>query len=179
MRLRAREKIMAHRVKFILVSISVLAVMSGCSASLQHDDAYAEGVRLRESDSSGDLALSVEQPEAPVVMGAQRRVPVRFEVTVANQLASPVTIRRISLQSAGGGSLQIPLTNRKFERTLAPSASAVLDFWADVVVGGTASGSVRGPIALRATVAYTADGAERSAVFMRQVGGSVMVGVSP
>lgn len=50
----------------------------GCSVAARTDRLSIEGVRVSESDSTGDIDIEINQPDTPpLVMGDQRRVPVR------------------------------------------------------------------------------------------------------
>ncbi|HXI13821.1 MAG TPA: hypothetical protein VNM92_14430 [Thermoanaerobaculia bacterium] len=108
-------------------------------------------------------------------MGNVDSVHLRFRVLVNNTLTSPVTVRRISLQSAGSSTMDIPISMNKFSRVIAGQARDAFDIWATARFSSPTTEPVRVPTALRVNIAFTNGSEKKEAVFIRQVNGRVGV----
>ena len=128
-------------------------------------------------DSTNKLRFQIEQTSHPMTFPADNgKVDVSFRITIANELPSPITIRRLTLQSMGGGVFRLETSSRKYNATIAPHASESFKFWAPAIATDLTQGT-RAPLVVRTTV----DGMEGEnrihEVFNRRVNDEVSIGI--
>jgi hypothetical protein len=97
-------------------------------------------------------------------------VSAHFAVEVKNKLAEPLTLRRVAVQSIGGGSFTLPSYSQAFNETIAPGETKRVSFWAPAVVEMNTVAGANGPVTLRATLELEAGGKKFQKVEVQNVG---------
>jgi len=110
-----------------------------------------------------DSAPSGPEPDAAIIQlsrvpeGTQYDtgpVSAHYAVEVKNTLAEPVTLRRVAVQSIGGGSYTLPAYSQGFNETIAPGETKRVSFWAPAYVAMQTVAGANGPVTLRGTLQF-------------------------
>lgn len=96
-------------------------------------------------------------------------VSAHYAVEVKNTLAEPVTLRRVSLQSIGGGSYTLPAYSQGFNETIEPGVTKRVSFWAPAYVATQTVSGANGPVTLRGTLEFEAAGRKFQKVVVQNV----------
>jgi hypothetical protein len=118
----------------------------------------------------------IELAQTSVVADAARHVtggmPVQFRISIRNTLATPITLKRVELQSVGGGAYTLAPVSRTFDQVIAVGGVQTIDLWGPATAEQTISGA-NGPVTIRATAQFDAPGGSFQTVVMRQVHANV------
>jgi|SRR5688572_18318922 hypothetical protein len=166
------------------VSLAAALLCAGCAVvgSTQSGSHQATGV-LGDADGSttDKMEFAIEQNEPPVTMQGTRMISVPFDMVVRNVSARELTVKRISLESLGGGPVEIDTTRWNYDKTIRPGQTERIAFWAKMNVGNSRLG-LKTPMVTRSTVLFTdATGEQTEALFTRTINGdfSVAIGIGP
>lgn len=126
------------------------------------------------AESTDDFDVTIEQPDHPPAMGAPR-IDVRYVISVRNLTSETVTVKRITVQSAGGA-YNVEPRSRPFKLQLAPKSDGKVEFWAtasnvDPVIGTNA------PVTIRARIEFQQGEQTRQESFVRNVNGRASIGI--
>jgi hypothetical protein len=97
-------------------------------------------------------------------------VSAHFAVEVKNKLAEPLSLRRVAVQSIGGGSYTLPAYSQAFNETIAPGETKRVSFWAPAFVEMNTVAGANGPVTLRASLEFEAGGKKFQKVEVQNVG---------
>jgi len=97
-------------------------------------------------------------------------VSAHFAVEVKNTMAEPLNLRRVALQSIGGGSYTLPSYSQAFNETIAPGETKRVSFWAPAYVSMDTVAGTNGPVTLRAALDFEAGGRKFQKVEVQNVG---------
>jgi hypothetical protein len=97
-------------------------------------------------------------------------VSAQFAVEVKNKLAEPLSLRRVAVQSIGGGSYTLPAYSQAFNETIAPGETKRVSFWAPAFVSMNTVAGANGPVTLRASLDFEAGGKKFQKVEVQNVG---------
>lgn len=115
--------------------------------------------------SSDNTASSGPEPDVALIQlsrvpeGTQYDtgpVSAHYAVEVKNTLAEPVALRRVAVQSIGGGSYTLPAYSQGFNETIAPGETKRVSFWAPAYVAIQTVAGANGPVTLRGTLEFEA-----------------------
>ena len=109
-----------------------------------------------------NVAVGTEHDTGPI--------STQFAVEVKNKLAEPLTLRRVGVQSIGGGSYTLPSYSQGFNETIAPGETKRVAFWAPAFVSMNTVAGSNGPVTLRASLEFEAAGKKFQKVEVRNVG---------
>ena len=96
-------------------------------------------------------------------------VPAHFEFRIVNQADVPITLRRIDLDSLGGGSITIQAKNRQFNTTIAPHSVQSVDFLTTAFINDPGSFTGRSPVQIRAIAVFDSPQGSLQKVVQQQV----------
>jgi hypothetical protein len=96
-------------------------------------------------------------------------VSAHYAVEVKNTLAEPVSLRRVSLQSIGGGAYTLPAYSQGFNETIAAGVTKRVSFWAPAYVSTETVSGANGPVTLRGTLEFEAAGRKFQKVVVQNV----------
>ncbi|HYI11025.1 MAG TPA: hypothetical protein VEK57_18350 [Thermoanaerobaculia bacterium] len=125
--------------------------------------------------STEDFQVLISQTNTPMVMRGQTSTDVLFEIDVKNRTDKPWNIEKIALQSMSGGSYRVPVSTRKYERTIAPGQEEKFEFWVTIDFDDEILGA-RPAMVMRAKLYAEADGVKRQEEFTGSVNGRLTVG---
>jgi hypothetical protein len=97
-------------------------------------------------------------------------ISTQFAVEVKNKLTEPLSLRRVGLQSIGGGSYTLPSYSQGFNETIAPGETKRVAFWAPAYVSMNTMAGANGPVTLRASLEFEAGGRKFQKVEIQNVG---------
>lgn len=97
-------------------------------------------------------------------------VSAQFAVEVKNTLTLPLSLRRVAVQSIGGGAYTLPAYSQAFNETIAPGETKRVAFWAPAYVSIDTVGGANGPVTLRASLDFEAGGKKFQKVEVQNVG---------
>ncbi|HEV7426887.1 MAG TPA: hypothetical protein VGQ46_11015 [Thermoanaerobaculia bacterium] len=97
-------------------------------------------------------------------------VSAQFAVEVKNKLTEPLSLRRVALQSIGGGAYTLRPYSQAFNETIAPGQTKRVAFWAPAFVTMDTMGGANGPVTLRASLDFEAGGKKFQKVEVQNVG---------
>jgi hypothetical protein len=97
-------------------------------------------------------------------------VSAQFAVEVKNKLAEPLSLRRVAVQSIGGGAYTLPSYSQAFNETIAPGETKRISFWAPAFVSVNTVAGANGPVTLRASLDFEAGGKKFQKVEVQNVG---------
>jgi hypothetical protein len=96
-------------------------------------------------------------------------VEVHYEFRIVNQAAVPITLRRIDLDSLGGGGITIESKNRQFNTVIQPGTAQSVDFMTTAFISNPSNYSSRSPVQLRATALFDSPEGSLQKVVQQQV----------
>jgi hypothetical protein len=96
-------------------------------------------------------------------------VEAHFELRIVNQAEVPITLRRISIESLGGGGISIEPKNRKYDTVIQPHMSQSVDLMTTVFVNDPAGFASRSPVQIRATALFDSPEGSLQKVVQQQV----------
>lgn len=96
-------------------------------------------------------------------------VPAHFEFRIVNQADVPITLRRIDLDSLGGGTVGIQAKNRQFNTTIAPHSVQSVDFLTTAFINDQGSFTGRSPVQIRAVAVFDSPAGGLQKVVQQQV----------
>jgi hypothetical protein len=94
----------------------------------------------------------------------------QFAVDVKNTLAEPLSLRRVAMQSIGGGAYTLRPYSQAFNETIAPGQTKRVAFWAPAFVSTDTVGGANGPVTVRAALDFEAGGKKFQKVEVQNVG---------
>jgi hypothetical protein len=97
-------------------------------------------------------------------------VSAQFAVEVKNKLTEPLSLRRVAVQSIGGGAYTLRPYSQAFNETIAPGETKRVAFWAPAVITMDTMGGANGPVTLRASLDFEAGGKKFQKVEVQNVG---------
>lgn len=97
-------------------------------------------------------------------------VSAQFAVEVKNKLSESLSLRRVAVQSIGGGAYTLRPYSQAFNETIAPGETKRVSFWAPAVVEMNTVGGANGPVTLRASLEFEAGGKKFQKVEVQNVG---------
>ena len=96
-------------------------------------------------------------------------VEAHFEFRIVNQADVPITLRRIDLDTLGGGGINVQARNRPFNISIAPHTVQSADFMTTAFINDPNSFSGRSPVQIRAVVLFDSPQGSLSKVVQQQV----------
>jgi hypothetical protein len=97
-------------------------------------------------------------------------ISTQFAVEVKNKMTEPLNLRRVAVQSIGGGSYTLPSYSQAFNETIAPGETKRVAFWAPAFVSLNTVAGANGPVTLRASLEFEAGGKKFQRVEVQNVG---------
>jgi hypothetical protein len=120
--------------------LSAFLLVSGCGSSSTGTAAAVNSqpeLSIRELTGPSELGF----PSGPVNL--------QYEVAIANRADGPITLRRIEVQSFGGGAYRIPRANFTYSNTIVAGETAQVQFWVRGLAKGGRSVRADEPVTLR------------------------------
>jgi hypothetical protein len=96
-------------------------------------------------------------------------ISTQYAVEVKNTLAAPVQLRRVSVQSIGGGSYTLPAHSQGFDETIEPGATKRVTFWAPAYVAMQTVAGANGPVTVRGTIEFESEGKKFQKIVVQNI----------
>jgi hypothetical protein len=161
----------AFGARWLAAGAIVLAL--GCSGNISNG-AVSAVTGDADYDSTEAMRLDIEQISSPETWAGNESVDVCFRISISNATKEAMRVKRITLQSMGGGTYRLESSSRKFNQTIAPGAKESFRYWASAVASDPSVGT-HGPLVVRTAVDAVAESVPVHAVFNRRVNGMVVV----
>lgn len=155
-----------------IILLTVLAF--ACTSGTLSDAGITAVTGDATYDSSDAMRFEIEQTSSPMTFRGNSGVDVCFRMTITNATKEPMRIKRILLQSLGGGSYRLETSSRKFDKAIKPGDKESFRYWAPAIASDPGLGT-SGPLVVRTTVDARAGSGPIRAVFNRRVNGEVAV----
>jgi hypothetical protein len=129
------------------------------------------------SNQLSQNAANIPQPEITIIgrtdlvniPSIASGVPAHFEFRIVNQADVPITLKRIDLDSLGGGSISIQSRNRQFNTVIAPHMAQSVDFLTTAFINDPSSFAGRSPVQIRAVAVFDSPQGSLQKVVQQQV----------
>lgn len=143
------------------VAFSVLLIAAACTSGNQLSQSVAH----------------IPQPEVTIigrtdmtnVPSVASGIEAHFEFRIVNQAEVPITLRRIDLDSLGGGSIGIQSKNRQFNTVIEPHTTQSVDFMTTAYVNDPNTFNGRSPVQVRAVAVFDSPDGSLQKVVQQQV----------
>lgn len=96
-------------------------------------------------------------------------ISAQYAVEVKNTLASPLQLRRVSVQSIGGGAYTLPAYSQGFSETIEPGATKRVTFWAPAYVAMNTVAGANGPVTIRGTIEFESEGKKFQKIVVQNI----------
>jgi len=96
-------------------------------------------------------------------------IEAHFEFRIVNQADVPITLRRIDLDTLGGGSINVEAKNRQFNIVIQPHAVGSADFMTTAFINDPNNFSGRSPVQIRAVALFDSPAGSLQKVVQQQV----------
>lgn len=141
------------------VTLTALLLLAACASTNSAAPGPEPDINIYQISR---VAVGTEHDTGPV--------SAQFAVEVKNKLAEPLSLRRVAVQSIGGGAYTLPSYSQAFNETIAPGETKRVSFWAPAVVNVDTVGGANGPVTLRASLEFEAGGKKFQKVEVQNVG---------
>jgi len=129
------------------------------------------------SNQISQNAAHIPQPEITIIGRTDlTNVPTlasgitaHFEFRIVNQAEIPITLKRIDMDSLGGGSIAIQAKNRPFNIVIQPHTAQSADFMTTAYVNDPNSFSGRSPVQIRAVALFDSPQGSLQKIVQQQV----------
>jgi LEA14-like dessication related protein len=96
-------------------------------------------------------------------------IEAHFEFRIVNQADIPITLRRIDLDTLGGGGINIEAKNRQFNIVIQPHTVGSADFMTTAFINDPNNFSGRSPVQIRAVALFDSPAGSLQKVVQQQV----------
>ena len=97
-------------------------------------------------------------------------VSAHYAVEVKNTLTEPLQLRRVTVQSIGGGSYTLPAHSQGFNETIGPGETKQVAFWAPAYVSMQTVAGANGPVTVRGMLEFEAGSRKFQTVVVQNIG---------
>ena len=143
------------------IALTALLITAACTNSTQLSQNVAH-IPLPEITIIGRTDMT----NVPTVASG---IEAHFEFRIVNQADIPITLRRIDLDSLGGGGINVQSRNRPFNIEIAPHSVQSADFMTTAFINDPNSFSGRSPVQIRAVLLFDSPQGSLSKVAQQQV----------
>jgi hypothetical protein len=135
------------------------------------------GAACTSSNQLSQNAAHLPQPDITIISRTDMTkgpavasgITVHFEFRIANQAEVPITLKRIDVDSLGGGSIVIQAKNRPFNIVIQPHTAQSADFVTSAYVNDPNNYSGRSPVQLRAVALFDSPEGSLQKIVQQQV----------
>jgi hypothetical protein len=140
----------------ILVALALGLLIIGCSSSPKR------GGLIRPE-------IDIEQVVGPGDVGYPRGViEVQFAMRISNRSEQPVTLRRIEIQSVGGGGYTLRHETQVFNKTVEPNHFETVKFWVRALSQGDTP-AANEPVTIRGVAQFDSPGGQMQQFFLKNI----------
>ncbi|MGH9423389.1 MAG: hypothetical protein ACRD3J_25675 [Thermoanaerobaculia bacterium] len=142
--------------------LTALLLVFGCATDGAMDDSASSG-------PGPEIALMQLSRVAEGTQYDTGPVSTQYAVDVKNTLAAPLQLRRVSVQSIGGGSYTLPPHSQGFNETIEPGATKRVTFWAPAYVAVQTVAGANGPVTVRGTIEFESEGKKSQKIVVQNI----------
>ena len=142
--------------------LTALLLVAGCATDAATDGASPGG-------PEPDVAIIQLSRVAEGTQHDTGPISTQYAVEVKNTLAAPVQLRRVSVQSIGGGSYTLPPYSQGFNETIAPGTTKRVTFWAPAYVAVQTVAGANGPVTVRGTIEFESEGKKFQKIVVQNI----------
>ncbi len=141
--------------------VLLLVIASGCTTgnSISQTAAHIPSPEIT-------IAGRTDLTNVPTVASG---IEAHFEFRIVNQAEVPITLRRINIESLGGGGIVIESKNRKYETVIQPHTAQTVDLMTTAFINDPSGFSSRSPVQIRATALFDSPEGSLQKVVQQQV----------
>ena len=140
----------------LLVALSLGLLIIGCSSSSK------PGGMIRPE-------IEIEQAVGPGDVGYPRGIiEVQFAMKISNRSAQPVTLRRIEIQSVGGGGYTLRHETQVFNKTIEPDHFDTVKFWVRALAKGDTP-AANEPVTIRGVAQFDSPAGSMQQFFLKNI----------
>jgi len=96
-------------------------------------------------------------------------IEAHFELRIVNQADIPITLRRVDLESLGGGGIQVQSRNRQYDTVIEAHGAQSVDVMTTALIPDPNSFSGRSPVQIRMTALFDSAQGSLQKVVQQQV----------
>jgi LEA14-like dessication related protein len=144
-----------------LITLSALLIAAACTSGNQLSQNVAH-------IPSPDITIlgRTDLTNVPTVASG---VEAHFELRILNQADVPITLRRVDLESLGGGDIAIQSRNRQYKTVIEPHTTQSVDVMTTAYINDPNGFASRSPVQIRMTVLFDSSQGSLQKVVQQQV----------
>jgi LEA14-like dessication related protein len=142
-------------------AVSVLVIAAACTTGNQVSQTAAH---IPKPDIT--IIGRTDLTNVPTVASA---IEAHFELRILNQADIPITLRRVDLESLGGGGIGIQSKNRQYDVVIQPHSAQSVDVMTTAVINDPNGFSGRSPVQIRMTALFDSPQGALQRVVQQQV----------
>ena len=144
-----------------LIALSAILIAAACTSGNQLSQNVAH-IPTPEITILGRTDLT----NVPTVASG---IEAHFELRIANQADVPITLRRVDLESLGGGGIAIQSKNRQYNTVIGPHATQSVDVMTTAYINDPNGFVGRSPVQVRMTALFDSPQGSLQKVVQQQV----------
>jgi hypothetical protein len=152
-----------------ILVLAVVMLISACASSQSGSGRGNANAELPKPELRIEQLNSVASAARYVTVA----IPIHFALRVANTSGSPITLKRVRVQSVGFGAYRISegasnIAAQPFEKIIQPNHYEVVDFWVSAVTEDTTLGA-NGPVTIRCIAQFDSPVGQFQQMVIQQV----------
>jgi LEA14-like dessication related protein len=144
-----------------VIAFSTLLIAAACTTGNQVSQGAAH---IPKPDIT--IIGRTDLTNVPTVASA---IEAHFELRILNQADIPITLRRVDLESLGGGGIAIQSKNRQYDTVIQPHSAQSVDVMTTAVISDPNGFSGRSPVQIRMTALFDSAQGALQRVVQQQV----------
>jgi hypothetical protein len=143
------------------IALSALLIAAACTSGNQVSQSVAH-------IPSPDITI-IGRTDLTNVPTVASGVEAHFELRIVNQAEIPITLRRVDLESLGGGGIAIESKNRQYNTLIEPHTSQSVDVMTTAFINDPNGFVGRSPVQVRMTALFDSPQGSLQKVVQQQV----------
>jgi hypothetical protein len=144
-----------------LIALSALLLAAACTSGNQ--------VSLNAAHIPSPDVTIIGRTDLTNVPTVASGVEAHFELRVLNQADIPITLRRVDLESLGGGGIAIQSKNRQYDTVIQPHTAQSVDVMTTAYINDPNGFAGRSPVQIRMTALFDSPQGSLQKVVQQQV----------
>ena len=144
-----------------LIALSALLIAAACTSSNQ--------VSLNAAHIPSPDVTIIGRTDLTNVPTVASGVEAHFELRILNQAEIPITLRRVDLESLGGGGIAIQSKNRLYDTVIQPHTAQSVDVMTTAFINDPNGFVGRSPVQIRMTALFDSSQGSLQKVVQQQV----------
>jgi hypothetical protein len=140
----------------LFVALSLGLLIAACSSSPKRSAIVRPEIEIEEAVGPGDVGYP------------RGIIEVQFAMKISNPSTQPVTLRRIEIQSLGGGGYTLRHENQVFNKTIEPGHFDTVKFWVRALAQGDTPASNE-PVTIRGVAQFDTPAGATQQFFLKNI----------